>query len=100
MATYVIFGVKNIADDDAMARYNKAGAQAIAGHTFRYLAGPGPFTLLEGGEALERVVLLEFENRAAAEAWYHSEDYRQARKIRDDVSECVAIMIDSAPDRG
>ena len=82
-----------------MARYNFAGAAATAEHKFSFLAGPGPFTMLEGDENLERIGLLRFEDRAAAEAWYNSPAYTEARIIRQGVSDTFMVMIDSAPGR-
>lgn len=99
MSTYVIFRVNSIADSEEMARYSREGAAATAKHKFKFLAGPGPFVQLEGVVPLERVVLLEFEDRAAAEAWYYSEDYQAARRIREAAADTSVLMIDSAPPR-
>jgi uncharacterized protein (DUF1330 family) len=99
MATYVIFGVRNITDEDGMARYNELGKAATAKHAVKFLAGPNPDVQLEGADPFQKVVLLEFENRAAAEKWYFSEDYQEARKIREAACDTFVVMIDSAPAR-
>jgi uncharacterized protein (DUF1330 family) len=96
MATYVVLGVRNITDEGGMARYNELGKAATAKHKMKFLAGPTPNVQLEGIEQLQKVVLLEFEDRAAAEKWYFSADYQEARKIREAACDAFVVMIDSA----
>lgn len=94
MPTYVIFGVSDIRDPEAMARYNKGGAAATAKHDFTFLAGPKPTVQLEGEPTFERIVLLEFPDRECAERWYNSEDYRAARALRAGAADIFAVMIE------
>jgi uncharacterized protein (DUF1330 family) len=97
--TYVIFGVRNITDQAKMARYNKLGAEATAKHDRKFLAGPVPDIHLEGAEPFEKVVLLEFADRASAENWYYSDEYQAAKKIREGIADTFAVLIDGAPAR-
>ena len=39
--------------------------------------------MLEGDWTPPRLVILEFEDLAAARRWYDSERYRQARRLRE-----------------
>lgn len=99
MATYVILGVRNITNADGMARYNELGKAATAKHKVKFLAGPLPDVQLEGIEQFEKIVLLEFEDRASADKWYFSEEYQEARKVREAACDTFVVMIDSAPER-
>ena len=55
----------------------------------KWLARGGKITTLEGGDAsnkpdliLQRMVLIEFPNMDAAKAFFHSEEYQEARQQR------------------
>ena len=49
----------------------------------RFLVRGGELDVLEGDWTPPRLVILEFEDLAAARRWYDSEIYRQARRLRE-----------------
>ena len=59
----------------------------------RFLARGGELAVLEGDWQPSRLVLLEFENVAAARDWYQSEIYQQAKKLRDGAARLRMVAI-------
>ena len=41
----------------------------------------------------DQTVVLEFESVDAARAWYESEAYQKAAKLRQDAADCNAVII-------
>lgn len=81
MAAYVVFIRDRIHDEAGMREYAAAARAARGGHKFAPLAFYNPCETLEGDPA-DGVVILQFENLAAARAWYDSDAYQAAAKIR------------------
>lgn len=94
MTTYVIFGLSNISDPEALRDYQAAGMESLAGRNFKLLAGPSNITTLEG-QPFEPFVILEFPTRAEAEEWYQSDLYQKAKVIRQRSADTVALMVDA-----
>jgi uncharacterized protein (DUF1330 family) len=81
MAAYVIVETE-VTDPDRYERYKAASSAAVAACGGRFLAHGGELAVLEGDWQPSRLVVLEFEDLAAAKRWYDSESYRQARQLR------------------
>lgn len=81
MGAYVIVET-DITDAEQYEEYKTASPGAIAAGGGRFLARGGELDVLEGDWRPSRLVVLEFEDLAAARAWYDSEVYRQARTLR------------------
>lgn len=71
-----------VTDPVAYRGYQALAPAAFAAHGARFLARGGAHEVLEG-PALERHVLIEFPDLAAARACYDSPEYVAARKARD-----------------
>ncbi len=82
MAAYVIVEA-DVSDPDQYEKYKAAALAAVTAHGGRYIARGGEVRVFEGSPPTARVVLLEFADLDAAEAWYRSDDYRAARAIRE-----------------
>jgi uncharacterized protein (DUF1330 family) len=82
MAAYVIVET-DVTDPERYDRYKAASPGAIAAGGGRFLARGGELDVLEGDWQPSRLVVLEFEDLAAARRWYESESYRQARQLRE-----------------
>ena len=61
----------------------------------RFLARGGRFTVVEGKVPHERIVVLEFPSREAAESWYASEAYQKILPMRLNAMDCDAFIIDA-----
>jgi uncharacterized protein (DUF1330 family) len=56
---------------------------SVERHGGRFLARGGALTVLEGHWEPNRLVVIEFASVDAARAWYDSDDYREARTVRE-----------------
>lgn len=81
MSAYLI-GKMEIHDHDAYARYKALTPDIITRHGGRFLTRGGDKITLEGKEETRRIVIVEFDSPQKAEAFYRSEEYQEAMKLR------------------
>ena len=62
----------------------------------RYLARGGELAVLEGDWQPPRLVILEFEDLAAARRWYDSERYQAARGLREGAARLRLVAVQGA----
>ncbi len=82
------------------AEYAGLGRAAMVRHGGRILAAGGTVETLEGEPIPSRVVVIEFPDREAALAYYHSPEYQAARLVRDDAATVRFAVVDGVPDAG
>lgn len=82
MPAYIIAEV-TVTDEEQMKRYREWSTRAIQEHGAEVLVRGGQVVPLEEGWAPARVVVLKFKDLEAAQAYYHSDTYTQARKVRE-----------------
>jgi len=92
MAAYVIVET-DITDAAQYEQYKAASPAAIQAGGGRFLARGGKLAVLEGDWQPSRLVLLEFEDLAAARDWYQSEVYQPAKKLRDGAARLRMVAI-------
>ena len=92
MAAYVIVET-DITDAAQYEQYKAASPAAISAGGGRFLARGGELAVLEGDWQPSRLVVLEFENVAAARDWYQSEIYQQTKKLRDGAARLRMVAI-------
>lgn len=101
MPAYMIV-TANIADRDAFIRgYGTAAAKLVDQFGGKYvLRGPGA-TLLEGefGHGAS-MVISEWPDRAAAEAFWNSPEYTEVKKLREGIADCHVLLIEAAKING
>jgi uncharacterized protein (DUF1330 family) len=83
-----------IDDPKTFEEYRVQVLPTIEAHQGRFLVRGGAFTALEGEMPFERIAMLEFPSRAAAEAWYHSPEYQRILPLRTQASRCQFILVD------
>ena len=66
----------------------------IAQYGGRFVARGGESMTLEGPEETNRVVILEFPTYEAAQQFFHSEEYRHARTLREGAAKAQFFAID------
>ena len=87
---YVIL-TEAIKDPEGMKAYGQAARTAMGGATV--LAVDTAAKVIEGTWHGTQTVLLEFESVEAARAWYGSEGYQKAAKLRQAAADCNAVII-------
>ncbi len=93
MAAYVIVEIETT-DPEAMQAYREAAAPTVAAYGGRYIVRGGAVQALEGGWQPGRVVVLEFESAGRARAWWESEEYRDAKALRQRAGHTRMIIAD------
>ena len=93
MTAYCI--VYEIVDDPTpFEEYRRQVHSTIQAHGGRFLVRGGTFTALEGDMQYERIAMLEFPSRAAAEAWYHSPEYQLILPLRTRSTRSQFVLVD------
>ena len=82
MPAYVIVET-DVSDPERYEQYKAAAPATIAAAGGRYLVRGGELAVYEGDWQPSRLVVLEFEDLAAARRWYESDAYQEARKLRE-----------------
>ena len=93
MKGYIIFQ-EDVFDPAAFEDYKALSPQSIAKFGGEFIVRGGPIESLEGDFAYGRVVIIAFPSPEAARAWYHSEDYAEARALRLKISKGEAILVE------
>ncbi len=88
---YVIL-TEAIRDPEGMAAYAKAAGAAMTNGVTILSVDQKP-QVLEGGWPGDQTVVLEFESVDAARAWYESEEYQKAAKLRRAAADCNAVIV-------
>lgn len=81
MTAYLLAAI-SIDDTEAYAAYVEGGMAATEKYPVKVLAVDDAPQLLEGALPGKRLVLMEFEDEAAFQEFYHSEEYQSVIPIR------------------
>ncbi|MGI9464666.1 MAG: DUF1330 domain-containing protein [Aestuariivirgaceae bacterium] len=95
MSAYMIALVK-VTDPEQFKHYAAAAGKATAQYGGTYLARGGETSLLEGEMPAERLVVVEFPSREAAETWYNSPEYKAAKKLREGAATGTFVAVEGA----
>ena len=93
MTAYLIAQL-TITDPAGFEAYREAVPPVIAAHGGRYLARAGAMTRLEGEPGGPRIVVLEFQDAAAAERFYHSPEYQKILPLRLRSASGSVVIVD------
>lgn len=85
-----------VTDVQQYEQYKAAAGPTVVNAGGRYVVRGGETVSLEGGNVPERTVVLQFDDRAAALAWYHSHEYQAARTLREHAAELRMYVVDGA----
>ncbi len=91
MAKAYILITEDIKDPEGMAEYAKLASQTMASATL--LAFDQKAETIEGTWHGTQTVLLEFESEEAAKAWYYSDEYQAAAKLRQAAADCNGVIL-------
>lgn len=93
MSAYVIGDIE-VTDPAGYEEYRKQVLAVVTKYGGKFLVRGGKFTALEGDMPFERIAMLEFPSRKAAEDWYNSPAYQKILPLRLDATECQFIVAD------
>ncbi len=85
---------ESIDDPTTFEEYRRQVLPTLQPHEGRFLVRGGAFTALEGEMPYQRIAMLEFPSRAAAEAWYHSPEYQRILPLRTRSARNLFILVD------
>lgn len=93
MPAYII--IRIAADEPGLLKdYQMAAPAIIEKYHGRFLARGGQVVTLEGPTESRRVVIIEFPTLADAEAFYHSPQYTEARRLREGIATAEVVAVD------
>jgi uncharacterized protein (DUF1330 family) len=93
MPAYVIVEVR-VTNPEPYAAYRDLAGASVARHGGRFLVRGGAVIPLEGDWQPQRFVVIEFPSVDAARAFYDSDDYQDALKVRLANSEGKAFIVE------
>src|SRR3954451_681083 len=82
-------------DEERHPEYLAAAGPAFQKYGANFIVRGGAFEAMEG-QARERNVVVEFKDRATADACYASPEYQAAKAIRQKYADADFIIIDGA----
>jgi len=92
MSAYVVVEVE-ITDPERFKDYQAMVPATIAAFGGKYLVRGGEVETLEGSWNPSRVVVLEFESVEQAKRWWDSDEYREARDLRQATASTNMIVV-------
>lgn len=92
MPAYVIVET-DVTDPERYEDYKAASPGAVAAGGGRFLARGGEIAVLEGDWHPSRLVVLEFEDLAAAQRFYESEAYQHAKQLREGAAKMRMVAV-------
>jgi uncharacterized protein (DUF1330 family) len=94
MPVYLVADI-DVHDPEKYDEYSRAAQETFKGYgEVKYLVRGGEATVLEGDWQPKRFFVIRFEDREKAMAWYNSDAYREAIKLRESSSTSDLFMID------
>lgn len=96
MSAYFICTM-TVHDPETYKKYTALTPATVARHHGRFLTRGDDVQTVEGPEFHERLVILEFPDRAMAMAWYHDADYQSAATFRRASSTGRMILQEGRP---
>ena len=93
MPAYVIVET-DISDPEQYEQYKAASPAAVAAGGGRFVVRGGDLTVLEGDWTPSRLVVLEFESLEAAKRFYESEQYQEAKRLRDGAADLRMVAVE------
>ena len=93
MPAYVVIDIE-VNDPKRYEEYKRLAPPAIAAYGGRYLARGGHTETLEGDWSPGRLVILEFESVERAKEWWASEEYREAKSLRQRCASARMVTVE------
>jgi uncharacterized protein (DUF1330 family) len=92
MAAYVVVEVE-VQDKDRYETYKRMVPPSLTAYGGRFIARGGEVETLEGEWSPTRLVILEFPSVEQAKAWWSSEEYAEAKALRQATAQSRMIVV-------
>ena len=93
MTAYLIVET-DIHDPERYEQYKAASPGAVEAGGGRFVVRGGELAVLEGDWHPKRLVVLEFDDLDAARRWYESENYQEAKKLREGAANLNMVAVE------
>ena len=93
MSAYMIVNL-DVADAVAYEEYKAIAPALIQKHGGKYLVRGGQFAVLEGNWKPTRLVLFEFPNTTAVQAFFDDPEYQPLKVLRQRVSKTDIVVVE------
>lgn len=93
MSAYIVVQV-SVHDRKRYEDYKPMVQPSLEPYGGRFLVRTGEAQTLEGSWCPERFVVLEFDSVERAKAWWSSDEYREAKSLRQATAETEMILVD------
>jgi uncharacterized protein (DUF1330 family) len=93
MSAYLIVQVA-VTDAAGYDEYKKMVPSSLAAYGGKFVVRGGACETLEGSWQPQRLVVLEFPSVAKAKQWWASDDYRDAKALRQRTAETEMIVVE------
>ena len=93
MPTYVIVNAA-VTDPDLLTAYRAAAPASFEGHDVTVRVSSNEAETIEGEPVGSRVVVLEFPDRAAFQAWYDSPGYQEIIDMRLQSTQGFMVVVE------
>ena len=93
MPAYILALVE-ILQPERYTEYAPMAAKAVEAFGGRYIVRGGRQEVLEGEWNPKRIALIEFENMEKAKAWWNSEQYREAKALRQSIARSTLLAVE------
>jgi len=93
MAAYLVVEIE-VKDQAEFENYKQMAGAAILAYGGKYLVRGGAMTTLEGDWHPERFVIVEFESAEKAREWWDSQEYEEAKNLRQRVANTRMILVE------
>jgi uncharacterized protein (DUF1330 family) len=92
MSAFVITKIK-VTNWDRYREYTQASPAAVAKYGGKFIVRGGEILTLEGPEETSRIVVLEFPSLEKAKAFYYSDEYQSAKKLREGAATVFSVAV-------
>ena len=93
MAAYVLAQVE-VTDPQAFEQYRREVPATLAPFQGRFIVRGGESRTLEGDWHPKRLVIIEFPDRTAAQAWWESEAYAAPKALRQRSARTELLIVE------
>ena len=93
MTAYIIARI-NVTNMEQYKKYTAVTPEVIGQFGGRFIVRGGEKVTLEGPEETNRMVVIEFPSLERAQAFYQSDAYQEAKKLREEAATGQFIVVD------